>query len=262
MTVLSDMLSQLPMLQAALDAGFQSEVFPLLKPISFVPEDVIHHCGDVTDDLLFILDGHITLTQRTDANFTSEVDTEGEHLIIRCSYKVDPRGYYVFRTLPTHGCFGQDVFYQPRRECTARATRICTSLYISREDLLKLTSKNPRNMRRLRHVLMREVLPKLRYRRFGQAITMNHLRPGTERWAAYVVQRAWKRKEQKDYLEKLWEGVPTRTPGHCPASACQHFKRRRNRRALQPAGLASSYPPRPPSHQLYASLPAQRSCAR
>ena len=209
MTVLSETVGRLPMLQAVLDGNFQIEVFPLLKPIAYMPGEVVHRRGDLSDDLLFLLEGQVATLGTMDTEVLSEINPTNEHLITRTEDNQAVR----FRTLATNGCFGESIFTHSRRPLTTVATRASKALYISRDDIVRLYRRNPKSMRRLRIMVVRPAIPRHRMIRLSRALRANSLKMQYERygevrkqweWAALIMQRAWDRREQSISMARIW----------------------------------------------------------
>ena len=213
-TVLSGTVGQLPLLEKTLEREFQLEVFPLLKPILWGKDEVVHTKGDVCMDLLFLLEGQIAVIaplstgeptlfgQDPYADIISEVETDGEHLVTRWPTRDSPN-LHRFMHLKTHGTFGESIFLQNRRPYTCMARRPSRALFISREDLKTLTVQRPGSMRRLRVALLLKFAPRERIRRISQAFLINVMRPGTLLWATLKCQRAWARYQQRIHQEEI-----------------------------------------------------------
>ena len=59
--VLKGTLGKLPLFANMMDPEFQSEIFPYIKPVSYAVGDVLFSKGEISRDLLFLLEGEIDI---------------------------------------------------------------------------------------------------------------------------------------------------------------------------------------------------------
>ena len=175
----------------------------MLKPITYGRLEVVHRRGQAAEDIIFLLDGSVASLSPETGDVAYETDIDGTHLMAR-----DPRSQtlYCFRTLQTGGCFGESVFIKPHRERTVVCTRAATALYMSRDDLMLLSRKFPKAMRRLRIALLRQMMPRYEMQRLatGMAMWAEKHQGSTESWAARVLQRVWRRFDRRRYRQTWW----------------------------------------------------------
>lgn len=57
--VLQGSLGKLALFSQHLDPEFMSEIFPFIKPVSYAAGDIIFGKGEVSRDLLFLLEGEV-----------------------------------------------------------------------------------------------------------------------------------------------------------------------------------------------------------
>jgi CRP-like cAMP-binding protein len=141
---------------AARDGGVRrlvvycAQLFPLLKPLSASPKEVIFHRGDRADLFYFLVKGKVECV--TDTVYRPTWHTPPPHSSVYpytlltvacalCALQTPPRTHYRIG----HGQhFGESVLTGRRREATHRAITLCEMYAISREDLLWLFEREPR----------------------------------------------------------------------------------------------------------------------
>ncbi len=187
--VLAETIGRLPALQQVLDKDVQLDLFPLLKPCLYSATDVVYHRGDPADELIFLLEGQVSVISHLGSDIVAQVDPDGECVLFRNPHTLE---LDTVHTMPARGgCFGEDIFTSSVRLATAIATRPSKVLYMSRDDLYSLAESKPRPMRRLRFAILRAVLPLMRKRVLAQRLCLAFRRRGTPDWAAMVLTSAW-----------------------------------------------------------------------
>ena len=147
-----DTIGKIPLFASSLDPLFQLEVFPLLKPLSIAPADLIYQYGDVSHDLLFLIKGQVEVLSRIDSKVLYMI-TEGEY-------------------------FGESVLTGRRRPATLRAakTAVCELYTISAEALEELFAKRPREGRIIYQNVMKELKRKELMRSLALRFTLGEYR--------------------------------------------------------------------------------------
>merc|ERR1712226_1554434 len=106
---LKETIARIPLFANTLESHFQLEVFPLFKPVSAAPREVIYSKGDAPDGLFFLLKGQVEVVSGIDGRVLYRVK-QGQH-------------------------FGETVLTGRRRIATHRATLSCEMFVISADDL-------------------------------------------------------------------------------------------------------------------------------
>ena len=218
--ILNDSLGQLPLFQK-LNPDFKLEMFPLLKPISFAPGDLIYKKGAPSRTIYFLLSGEIDIyrgigkqdllaagahgatptsritpwhetdllveTDWTGHAPTSSISRGGETLLARgTATPVAPRSAH-------EGIFGQAALMGRRREATAIARTNCEALLISRDDLQKLFEGDAVSARRLCVLVLEDFLRMDRLAMLALRLRVVSAAQGSEMRAVLTIQYHWRR---------------------------------------------------------------------
>ena len=209
-----------------LTPSFRVDLFPLLKPISFAPNDIIFRKGAPSRAVYFLLSGEIdvyrgdalhdssepnppggslsrrvtsrltsthevdlTVTDWTGAsgNPTSTMSVEGEELLIGSSLRP------LTRAIKHQGIFGQAALLGRRREATLVAREQCEALVVAKEDLVSLFEKDPIHARRVCLLLLSDFLRMDRLAMLAMRFRMLACARGTPERAAVVIAYNWRR---------------------------------------------------------------------
>lgn len=165
---LKDTIGQIPLFSRSLSPSFQMEIFPLLKPLSASPKEVIFCKGDVSASLFFLIKGHVEVVSGVDG---------------RVLYRIR-QGHF----------FGESVLTGRRRPATHRAATACELFLLTRESLSELFQKRPQEGKLIHQKVMKEHVRKERMRNISLRLLLNRLGPDQmDTAAALRVQLAWNR---------------------------------------------------------------------
>ena len=195
--VLRETLGRLPLFgKVVLDPEFQAELFPLIKPVSYQPGEIIFKRGEPSLDLIFLLAGEVNvlspLTEQKNERVVSKL-TPTEEIIL--SSETPPQKVMELKHM---GAFGSTVLTGRRRTQTHTAHTLCQVLVLSKADLQYLFARNPLACRRVKDVLLSEVERKERmqvlYMRFVIGALHGDQDPkAVVRRACLIIQKSWKR---------------------------------------------------------------------
>jgi CRP-like cAMP-binding protein len=197
--VLKDTLGRIPLFQGQwLDPEFQSDLFPLIKPVSYQPGEVILKRGEPSLELLFLLSGEVSVLSAYTINRVCSRLTPTEEIIF--SNEPTPQKVMALKHM---GAFGATVL--TGRRCTA--THLAnTSVHVhmlSNTDIAFIFKKNPRMCRRVKTVLLAEVARKERMKIIFMRFLISSLRVIREeviwkrngwRWRILLRFRAFRRR--------------------------------------------------------------------
>jgi hypothetical protein len=163
---LRETIGQIPLFAKTLDPLFQMEIFPLLKPLSAAPKEVVFTKGEESSSLLFLIKGSVEVISGVDG---------------RVLYRIRQGSF-----------FGESVLTGRRRSATHRAATACEFLLLSREALSELFARRPREGKLIHQTVMREHVRKERMRGISLRLLLNRMGPGMAlEGAALRVQIAW-----------------------------------------------------------------------
>jgi|LauGreDrversion2_2_1035103.scaffolds.fasta_scaffold04374_2 CRP-like cAMP-binding protein len=174
----------------ALDPEFQAEVFPLLKPMSASPREIIFSRGDRPDGLFFLLKGQVDVISSFDG---------------RVLYRVGPHRY-----------FGESAITGRRRNATHRAMLACDMIVIFQDQLMDLFQRRPHESAIIRTAVLKEHHRKERLRYLSLRLLINWLEGGSKNKvnkhqpthamkmevSALRIQIAWSK-----YLDRVYNGA-------------------------------------------------------
>jgi len=166
---LKDSIGRIPLFRDTLEPLFQLEVFPLFKPMSAAPRDIIFSKGDPSDGLYFLVKGTIDVISNV-SGFEQA----------RVLYRIRQENH-----------FGETTVIGRRRVATHRAVTPCEIYLISTEDLMKLFRRRPVEGKLIHAAVLREHVHKERLRGLSLRLLMNNLHNRPHDVAALKIQLAW-----------------------------------------------------------------------
>ena len=180
---LRESIGKIPLFSQTLEPTFQLEVFPLLKPVSAAPREVIYQKGDSPDGIYFLTKGMV------------EVISGFDSCVL---YRVRPGQF-----------FGETALTGRRRSATHRASISCEMYTISTDDLMELFRRRPLEARLIHTAVMYEHRRKERLRGLSLRLLMKKLEAAKpDDVAAIKVQMAWgKHLDRSLYGSKIEWGV-------------------------------------------------------
>jgi len=191
---LKDTIGRIPLFSQILDPLFQIEMFPLFKPVSAAPKEIIFSKGDPSHDLYFLLKGQVEVLSGVDTRILYRL-RQGQH-------------------------FGESVLTGKRRSATHRAQGACEMFVISSEDLKELFEKRPHEGRQIHAAVMKEHLRKERMRNLSLRLLITGMKSERELDAAALrLQLAWSSHEQAHELNLYDEEESTVSTDPPPTSA-------------------------------------------
>ena len=197
--VLKDTLGRIPLFQGQwLDPEFQSDLFPLIKPVSYQPGEVILKRGEPSLELLFLLSGEVSVLSAYTINRVCARLTPTEEIIF--SNEPTPQKVMALKHM---GAFGATVLTGRRRTATHVANTNVHVHMLSNYDIAFIFKKNPRMCRRVKTVLLAEVARKERMQIIFMRFLISSLRVTREDGSAdlkvlaqrssLIIQKGWKR---------------------------------------------------------------------
>jgi CRP-like cAMP-binding protein len=209
LAVLKETLGKVPLFADAThaDPEFQSELFPVLKPVSFIAGEVIFKKGDPSRELLFLIEGVVDVHSLQEESIqrrltpTHEVFVNRERILTARQRELadpkDPHEQY-FKIAHT-GCFGESVLTGDRRPATHEAHTLVETLVVSRNDLISVFKANPRTARKIFVSVMAEYRRKERLYSLAYRLILAMMPKGGagEQRAVLLMQFAWKRYRAK-----------------------------------------------------------------
>jgi len=164
---LKDTIGRIPLFSQILDPLFQIEMFPLFKPVSAAPKEIIFTKGDPSHDLYFLLKGQVEVLSGVNGRVLYRL-RQGQH-------------------------FGESVLTGKRRSATHRAGGACEMFVISSEDLKELFEKRPHEGRLIHAAVMKEHLRKERMRNLSLRLLITGMTSERQELdaAALRLQLAW-----------------------------------------------------------------------
>ena len=197
--ILSGTLGRLSLFSHHLDPDFQLEIFPFIKPVSYASGDVIFSKGEISRDLLFLLEGEVDVMSVRDENAVETRLTPSEEIYVAANEKGAPGEPTL--SVAHYGCFGEDVLAGYRRTATHIARTWVETLSLSRTALLTIFEQNPRAARKLVALVLHEFRKKERLASISVKLMLGLTRKGSDSWAALTMQRVWGR-WRKGFLAK------------------------------------------------------------
>ena len=168
---LKDTIGKIPLFADIADPMFQLQVFPLLKPISVAPGEVIHCKGDISHDLLFLIKGRVEVLSGIDHRVLYVIE-EGEF-------------------------FGESVLTGRRRLATHRVAhgKLSELFALSSTSLDELFTLRPREGRQVYDTVMKELHRKELMRNISLRLTLDRFKAdpskSEEEVAAMQLQMGW-----------------------------------------------------------------------
>jgi len=174
---LKETIGKIPLFSKILDPLFQMEIFPLLKPLSAAPREVVFNKGDQSQALYFLIKGQIEVISGVDG---------------RVLYRIKQGSF-----------FGESILTGRRRAATHRAATTCDLLLISSEDLTTLLRDHPREGKLIHSAVLKEHVRKERMRGISLRLLLNRMGKAKEMDAAALrVQLAWNRVCERVYFKQ------------------------------------------------------------
>jgi CRP-like cAMP-binding protein len=163
---LKDTIGKIPLFSKILDPMFMMEVFPLLKPLSASPKELICAKGEASTCLFFLIKGQVEVISGVDG---------------RVLYRIQSGQF-----------FGESVLTGRRRAASHRGAGACEMMIISTEDLQELFTRRPREGKIIYNAVLQEHVRKERMRNISLRLLMNRLgRERKDEQAAIRLQIAW-----------------------------------------------------------------------
>lgn len=222
--ILQGTLGKLPLFSQHLDPEFMSEVFPFIKPVSYVPGDVIFSKGEVSRDLLFLLEGEVNVMSNKDPELVEKRLTPTEEIFVDANAEANEPTL----TVQHNGCFGETILVGYRRQATHIASTSVETLSLSRKDLLDIFQQNPRCAKRLVSILMQDFRKKERLQDLSRKLILGWVTRGSELWAALAMQQVWNKFYRRllakpllphEALVEAGAEAPSAAPVAAPATA-------------------------------------------
>lgn len=205
---LRESIGRIPLFAKTLEPVFQLEVFPLFKPVSAAPREIIFQKGDPSDGLYFLVKGTVEVISGFDGRVLYRV-RQGNH-------------------------FGETTLTGRRRVATHRAVTACEIYLISSEDLTELFRRRPYEGKLIHAAVLREHIHKERLRGLSLRLLINNVSNRPRDVAALKIQVAWGK-----YLDRVEFGADTMravTAGDSPGAG----KERAAARGMPTAGTPLS----------------------
>ena len=197
--LLRETLGKLPLFKQFVDPEFQGELFPIIKPVSFEAGERIFSKGEISRELLFLLDGEIdVLSVMQEDQIDRRLTPTEEIFLAAAKHEAEraPDGAATEATDPfaiSHtGAFGETVLTGQRRRATHVARTMVQTLVASKTDLEAVFANNPRTARRIFSCVMSESLRKERLHSLTLRLLIGVLRRRSELWAVLCIQLAWR----------------------------------------------------------------------
>ena len=194
--VLSETLGQLPLFAQQLDPEFQIELFPHIRPVSYVQGEIVLRKGEPSKDLMFLLVGEMYVYSPYDEKVTSIVTKDSETML---STDGEP-----LVCLSFEGAFGESVLLGVRQPVTYMANKYTETLCLGREQLSDLFAKNRRTGSRIVQMLMRTAGRQARLRSVMKKFLMATLPFDSQIRAALIIQMQW----AKHYERTMFSAAP------------------------------------------------------
>merc|ERR1712216_148298 len=117
--ILERTMSRLPLFKS-IDPDLRIGLFPLLRPLSFQPNDVIFHKGDASRELLFLLDGEVDVLDPVDNSTQLRTLCKGRSGLTEqwVEELVSHRPLASKESIPSFGTLGETVLLGQRQPMT------------------------------------------------------------------------------------------------------------------------------------------------
>lgn len=185
--VLSQTLGRLPLFVNLIDPEFQLEIFPLIKPVTYLKGEVVFKRGEPSRDLFFLLEGEVSVISSITGTETARITPQEEITI-----SISNPGEEVMRQ-DHNGCFGESVLTGRRRPATHIASASSEMLLLTNSDLFGLCERNPRAARRIIVALVAEMERKERIHILLLRFIISSLPKDSQDRSILIIQKAWKR---------------------------------------------------------------------
>ena len=199
--ILNSTLGKLPIAKR-LDPTFQTELFPHIKPISFAPGDVIFAKGEVSSDILFLLQGEVNVMYRNDPKRVETVLTPTEEIFVAANKHCAPGEPEL--SISHSGSFGETMLTGLRRAKTHIAKTYCEALQLTKDGVEAVKASNPRSTTRFLKLIHFELKRKERLESLQRKLCLFVAIKGSEQWAARYIQAHWEQYTKK-YLSDVLE---------------------------------------------------------
>lgn len=198
--ILNSTLGKLPIAKR-LDPTFQTELFPHIKPISFAPGDVIFAKGEVSGDILFLLQGEVNVMYRNNPARVETVLTPTEEIFVAAN-KSCTAGEPHLR-IPHAGSFGETMLTGLRRAKTHIAKSYCEALQLTKDGIESVKATNPRATTRFLKLILVELKRKDRLESLQRKLCLFVAVKGSREWAARYIQAYWEQYTKTYLSDKL-----------------------------------------------------------
>ena len=183
--VLRGTLRQLPLAQK-LSPEFQELLFPMLKPLSASPGELIYAKGATSNDLLFLLSGSVNLLSVYDNETPVVRLSPGEKAVLSSQQQI-------VHSKPWEGCLGQGALLGSRREATYVAHSACELLAVEKSDVLQLFTADSLSAGRFCNAVLKDWKRDEALKTIVNKWHVNSLPAGPKR-AAFLIQDGWRRR--------------------------------------------------------------------
>ena len=183
--VLKSTLGKLPLFTGALDTEFQMEVFPYIQPVTYMKDEVIFRKGDVSRELMFLLEGQVSILGVVENEVDSILTKDREIMM-------SPDGIELL-TMKHGGAFGESVVIGMRRPRTHVANTFVEALLLTKDSLMTILEQNQRDGVRIVRKLMEAAARKQRVIAIRMRFVITAMPQDWELRAALVVQLYWTR---------------------------------------------------------------------
>lgn len=182
--VLQETLGKVSLFADVFDTNFQLEIFPYIKPITYMSREVIYRKGESPLQLFFLLEGEVNIVSPFSDTRVSGIITKDSETIL------DNDGKPVV-TLKGHGAFGETALTGARRPMTYVARTFIETLAIDGEDLATVFERNRVAGQQLANKLRRTAGRQQRLRHLANKFLIGSLPPESEVRAALIIQVKW-----------------------------------------------------------------------
>ena len=236
---LAETLGRMPLFQGVLDPEFQVELFPIIKPVSYAPGELIFHKGEPSRELIFLLQGEVDVWRR-DGSTVDRRLTPTHEIFLGASADGDAP-----MAIEHTGCFGESVLTGVRREATHIAHTTVKAFVVSRDELEVLFTKNSRSARRIFACVLGESRRKTVVLTLALRMLLSILPKPSPLWAALYVQHRWAQYTRKFYCMPMptlhtEEASSTKAREAAAAEAARLSSRRSSLGTSRRASLSSA----------------------
>lgn len=156
--------------------------------MSFAQGEVIFRKGELSRELLFLLEGEVDVYSARKEDVVDRRLTPTEEIFIGAAEAAHDEKPFAVKHA---GCFGEGVLNGERRSATHVARTTVKAFAASKEDLEQIFQKNPRAARRIFSVVLAESRRKQRMHTLAIRMLIAIAPRGTTLWAALYVQYRW-----------------------------------------------------------------------